>query len=109
MAVYVRHLPSTPGALFKGRKRLTWVAVQVRLRSARASVCVCAPCPTPSAPPPPHTHTRARARTQGKFKRPLPLDTVVFGMEWCKPFKNLPAPWWAAPRGVGGPGRGQSW
>ncbi|KAI8464539.1 MAG: hypothetical protein J3K34DRAFT_526123 [Monoraphidium minutum] len=56
-AIYVRHLPSTPAAMFKGRKRLTWMAVQ------------------------------------GKFKRALPVDSVVFGQEFGKAFKNLPAPW----------------
>jgi hypothetical protein len=29
MAIYVRHLGSTPSLLFKGKKRLTWVAIQV--------------------------------------------------------------------------------
>jgi hypothetical protein len=29
VAVYVRHLPTTPTHLFKGKKRLTWVALQV--------------------------------------------------------------------------------
>jgi hypothetical protein len=33
------------------------------------------------------------ATAQGKFKRPLSVDAVVFGQEFSKPFKNLPAPW----------------
>lgn len=29
VAVYIRHLPTTPSHLFKGKKRLAWVALQV--------------------------------------------------------------------------------
>ena len=29
VAVYIRHLPTTPLPLFKGKKRLAWVALQV--------------------------------------------------------------------------------
>jgi hypothetical protein len=29
VAVYIRHLPTTPTHLFKGKKRLAWVALQV--------------------------------------------------------------------------------
>lgn len=40
VAVYVRHLSSTPGHMFKGKKRLIWIALQVRMGWV-ACVCVC--------------------------------------------------------------------
>ncbi len=40
IGVFVRHLASTPTALFKGRKRLMWVVLQVRV-CVRMCVCVC--------------------------------------------------------------------
>jgi hypothetical protein len=30
VAVYVRHLSTTPSHMFKGKKRLIWIALQVR-------------------------------------------------------------------------------
>lgn len=46
VAVYVRHLPTTPTHLFKGKKRLTWVALQVRYGACFPSVSntACAAC-----------------------------------------------------------------
>lgn len=39
--IFVRHLPSTPVAMFKGRKRLTWMAIQVGRVCVYMCVCVC--------------------------------------------------------------------
>ncbi|KAF6256540.1 hypothetical protein COO60DRAFT_1640616 [Scenedesmus sp. NREL 46B-D3] len=57
VAVYVRHLSSTPSHLFKGKKRLIWIALQ------------------------------------GTFKRPVSMDSLVFGQEFGRKLCNLPAPW----------------
>eukprot|EP00882_Tetradesmus_deserticola_P032080 GHRQ01036302.1.p1 GENE.GHRQ01036302.1~~GHRQ01036302.1.p1 ORF type:complete len:612 (+),score=263.71 GHRQ01036302.1:294-2129(+) len=57
VAVYVRHLNSTPSHLFKGKKRLIWIALQ------------------------------------GTFKRPVSMDSLVFGQEFSRKLCNLPAPW----------------
>lgn len=51
VAVYIRHLPTTPTQLFKGKKRLAWVALQVG-----GATCCCSPC---GRLPPGHTmHAR---------------------------------------------------
>jgi hypothetical protein len=34
-AVYIRHLNTTPSSLFKGKKRLTWIAVQASLTNIK--------------------------------------------------------------------------
>lgn len=54
VAVYIRHLPTTPPHMFKGKKRLAWVALQVRggvpvMQWAAAASCDVAHAQGPSA------------------------------------------------------------
>lgn len=54
VAVYIRHLPTTPPHLFKGKKRLAWVALQVSV----GATCCCCPRTCGWLPPGHTMHSR---------------------------------------------------
>jgi hypothetical protein len=79
------HLGRDPGACEEGMDGSTKETLPLGRAAANIShlpLLSRLPSPPPPANPP-----------QGKFKKPLPVETVVFGQEFSKPFKNLPAPW----------------
>ncbi|KAF8065930.1 hypothetical protein HT031_002991 [Scenedesmus sp. PABB004] len=93
LAVYVRHLPTTPPHLFKGKKRLVWIALQVGGGAGSAAVAAAGPARGARGARASAAAARAPRRAQGTFKRPISMDALVCGQDFGRKLANLPAPW----------------
>ena len=84
MVFFATGLPSSPADLFLGKKRKSWLMVQVRSTASTLAMVLC-PCSPVNA--------QHNSCMQGSFKEDVRVDEVLTGHHFVRPLRNLPLRW----------------